>query len=1124
MTFEEALKRLMAGQGDEALAWMRDQRDEVIDLLFDALAHPKKRIRLVARKALIALEASRDLETLERLLRHPETNARIAAAEWMEDLDLPPDRAPFLLGCSLGEDDDDLRFSLMRAWRRLVEADDVHLLVAEIHPARPRAHQERVVEALLVLLQGEPRELDSALRKLDPETLTHLHDLLAGAPPSRARDVLVAAVSVRVPTPVDEDELAAFGRIIASPTCIAPPSPLLHAERAVEAIEQRLSENGSCSLVVVGPSGSGKTALLNEVFRRRAARGATVLSTTTSLVMAGTKYLGEWQTRVRDLVNQISKPRDVIVYFGDINVLTMTGRSDTSADNFASFLKPYIEAGEITVVGESTPEELAVGLNRSPDVKRLFREVKGVETTRPQTREILAAHAAADGAEGDVSPVVVEQVLDLADLYLPDGVFPGKAVDLLGQTLSRLRRMRGEVGEITVSDLVSTLAERTGLPQWLLDDRTELQVDAVRTFFGERILGQEHAVDAIVDLITLIKAGLTDPKKPFAVLFFVGPTGVGKTEIAKALAEFLFGDAERLVRLDMSEFKTYEGYERLIGTASWNPHNEEGILTRRVRSHPFSVVLLDEFEKAHPNVYDLMLQVFDDGRLTSRRGEVVSFRQTIVIMTSNLGSGRGSAPLGFVERDSSPQRRDVMRALEEYFRPEFLNRVDRVVVFDPLDIDVMRRVARREIDKVLRRSGIARRGLLVEVGDGVVTRLLQEGFSPVYGARPLKRVLEREVLLPLARRLVAGLAPGSLVRVSTADDRIRIRVLPPPEDDATETRKPREEAPPADLLAAVRGQLENCRRTAVERGLEHEKETLLDLAHADDFWKDSAKARAVTERVRVLDGLLNDLRQAEQDLDEMTDRAGARLRTAKRLHDLSLRVARLHLHFGFCAPRDMADAWIALRRLDVDELPFDPVARMGEMYAAWAERDGCECLVADLRADGRGTTQMMLRIVGSHAFGLLRGEAGLHRFAHRTAHRGGRSNALVRVDVIAGVPPDALLPPAEVSVESRALPSDRRKGAQKPRSWTRAIHHPSLLVAEGVNALSVEENREAMLEQLAALVAHDASIEGPDIVRVYYTPENQVRDLVTGVRAHDAEEVLQGDLTPFVMARATSST
>src|SRR6185312_10896294 len=292
---------------------------------------------------------------------------------------------------------------------------------------------------------------------------------------------------------------------------------------------------------------------------------------------------------------------------------------------------------------------------------------------------------------------------------------------------------------------------------------------------SERVLGQKEAVSAVSDLLALYKTGLNDPDRPAGVLLFVGPTGVGKTELAKATAEFLFGTREKMLRIDVSEYKDFHSFEKLIGDPR---QNKTGILTEYVRKNPFCVVLLDEFEKGHANLADLMLQVFDDGRLTDAFGDTVDFRHTIIILTSNVGANLrelGSS-IGFSGRGENKDIvRDVRRSLEHAYRPEFLNRIDKILVFEPLEKGDMRRIAQRELGKIYRREGLLERDLLLEVDEGVIDLLLDRGFDPKYGARPLKRAMEELLVLPLARAVLGAPAQRyQLLRVARKGDGVAL--------------------------------------------------------------------------------------------------------------------------------------------------------------------------------------------------------------------------------------------------------------------------------------------------------------------------------------------------------------
>ena len=301
--------------------------------------------------------------------------------------------------------------------------------------------------------------------------------------------------------------------------------------------------------------------------------------------------------------------------------------------------------------------------------------------------------------------------------------------------------------------MIATLSAATGLPLHVLDPRAPLSLDDVRAFFESRVLGQPEAVECLVDRVALVKAGLTDPTRPLGVFLFVGPTGTGKTEIAKAFSEFLFGSPDRLVRLDMSEFQTPESLERLLGDSAEG--ESAAPLISSVRKQPFTVLLLDEFEKAHQNVWDVFLQVFDDGRLTDRNGRTVDLRHCVIILTSNLGSAIPRGPgVGFTGRSGEFDPATVTKSVEQSFRPEFLNRLDRVVVFRPLGREIMRGLLEKELNDVLERRGFRMHPWAVEWDEAAIDFLIEQGFSAELGARPLKRAVERYLLTRIATAIV----------------------------------------------------------------------------------------------------------------------------------------------------------------------------------------------------------------------------------------------------------------------------------------------------------------------------------------------------------------------------------
>ncbi len=454
---------------------------------------------------------------------------------------------------------------------------------------------------------------------------------------------LQAWLNEQLATHVDLEQLAGFGTVL---SLEAESGQLPHAYQADDAIDSILAILDGPpprAVVLTGDSGCGKTALVQEITYRLLSdpvRPGYVLRMAPQDFLAGTKYIGEWETKVRNVIAAVKPPRRVVLYVPNVEELAYMGTWEKSEASVATALAPYIERGDLLILGESTTESFRKGLGANRSLRRLFHVVELQPSDAKDTRAIL--QAVTREADATIADSVLDRLDELADYFVAGTVQPGRSVGLLRRVLGMAA---GRLAPITEQDILATISTSTGIPVNFLDDGLSLDRSAVRAFFEARVMGQPEAVDAVLDLVTLVKAGLTDPNKPFGVFLFVGPTGVGKTELARALAEHLFGDCARLVRYDMSEFATYEAFERLIGGVRGS---EPGLLTSTVRERPFCVLLFDEIEKAHPNIFNLCLQLFDAGRLTDTQGRTADFRRTIVIMTSNVGSTIATeAPVGF---------------------------------------------------------------------------------------------------------------------------------------------------------------------------------------------------------------------------------------------------------------------------------------------------------------------------------------------------------------------------------------------------------------------------------------------------------------------------------------------
>jgi len=563
------------------------------------------------------------------------------------------------------------------------------------------------------------------------------------------------------------------------------PDDLDHAinrEAEVNELSTLLSDSDQRPVLVIGKRLVGKTAVIHEFVRRRMDRRRTseltmhiasiadltgdVWLISPQRLISGMSYLGQWEGRLLAILKE-SQRKHHTLYFDDVIGLFYAGRTSSSQLSVAHVLKPYLERRDVRVIAESTPEAFRVlqELDRSfADLFQVVRieepnEAKNLHTLLGSRRTLERQHDTR--FHSDVLPTVI----DLTRRYVSDAAFPGKAARLL-QSLATKHKL----GEVTRAAALEEFSARSGLSVNFLDDRSELDYAQVIEALSGEVIGQRDAVTACADAVTIAKARLNDSIRPIASFLFLGPTGVGKTQCAKALANYLFGDRERLIRFDMNEFGSYYSVARLTGTLD----APEGLLTSAVRRSPFAVLLFDEIEKAHPAVFDLLLGVMGDGRLTDARGQLVDFSNTIIILTSNLGAREAASDVGF--RQTNRSDASVYRlAAEKFFKPEFFNRLSRVVPFERLSREDVQKIANRLIEDVFNREGLVRRGVKLVVETGALNLLVEAGYHPQLGARALKRTLERQVTAPIAARLSATPADQPLI-VFINDDQGRIKV------------------------------------------------------------------------------------------------------------------------------------------------------------------------------------------------------------------------------------------------------------------------------------------------------------------------------------------------------------
>ncbi len=539
------------------------------------------------------------------------------------------------------------------------------------------------------------------------------------------------------------------------------------------------------SVLLVGPPGVGKTALVREIARRPAELGLAarpLLGATGSSLVAGMTGFGMWQERLVRLRRGASAAR-AILHLGRLRELVEVGQSSHNEQGLADVLRPWIAAAEIQVLCEATPEDLAALEVSHPSLVAAFEVIHLHEAAPAATRAVLAGWCDGNGARAE--PAALDAVVALHRRFAAYSAAPGRPLAFL-RDLARESR-EAAIGRDAV---LAAFTRASGIPALLIDDRVSLDPEAAARWFSARILAQERAVAHVVDLLLRIKGGLAREDRPLASLLLAGPTGVGKTEMAKALAEYLYGDRGRLTRFDMSEFASMRAAISLVGHVGGGM----GKLVAAVRREPFSVILLDEIEKAHPTVFDLLLQALGEGRLSDASGHTADLRSSVVIMTSNLGVAEARRQgLGFTASADAHAR--ITEAIAGHFRPEFINRIDGVLVFDALGAAAAQALAERELHLLVARDGLYASGLALAWTPAVAQRLAQLDEQ---GARGLKRRVDQALALPLAEVINrADLKRRDCLEVTLAQERLRVTVAQRP-------GAPGDDLGPAEAALALR--------------------------------------------------------------------------------------------------------------------------------------------------------------------------------------------------------------------------------------------------------------------------------------------------------------------------------
>ncbi len=592
--------------------------------------------------------------------------------------------------------------------------------------------------------------------------------------------------------------LERFGRNLTELAAQGALPPLIGRRAEMLKITQVLLQSRKNNLILVGEPGVGKTGIV-EGFAQLLAEGklpnalgrpAVIEISLTSLV-AGTKYRGEFEERLEAVVREASLGPKPILFIDEIHLLLGAGSASGSMDA-ANILKPALARGAIRVIGATTIREYRQTIEKDGALERRFQAVRIEEPSVDEAVAILLAlRPRLEAHHGVVlEEAALRAAVEWSIRYLPDFRLPDKALDLVDQACAAARFQTFTPGKRAAStaigrdEIAAAVAARCGIPVGTLTADDGVRLMALEGELGKRVMGQPEAISAVAEAVRLARAGLKKANRPVGVFLFVGPSGTGKTELAKALAENLFHDERRLIRFDMSEFMEEHSVAKLIGSPpGYVGHDEGGQLSDAIRTHPYSVVLFDEIEKAHPRVLDLFLQIFDEGTLTDAQGRKCDFRESVIILTSNLGTG-GTAPKPFIgfavgkEEHKQDACAPVQEAIRKHLRPELVNRLTKVVHFKPLGIETAREILGKLMIDFNKR--LTDRGVTVELDESVKGLILADGFSEEYGARNLERVVDRMLGTLIAEALLGGeITTDTRIRLEVKDGSVQIHQLFP---------------------------------------------------------------------------------------------------------------------------------------------------------------------------------------------------------------------------------------------------------------------------------------------------------------------------------------------------------
>ncbi|WP_373600628.1 ATP-dependent Clp protease ATP-binding subunit [Paraclostridium bifermentans] len=570
--------------------------------------------------------------------------------------------------------------------------------------------------------------------------------------------------------------------------------PLIGREKELQRIIQILSRRTKNNPVLIGDPGVGKTAIVeglaNKIIKKEvpdSLLNKTIYNLEIGGMLAGAKYRGEFEERIKKVIEEVISAEEIILFIDEIHTIVGAGATGENSMDASNILKPVLSRGDIQVIGATTIDEYRKNIEKDVALERRLQTILIEEPSKEEAIKILKGLKLKYELHHNVeiTDKAIKAAVDLSDRYITDRYLPDKAVDVMDESASRVRMNKYKKYNKIVNDeiVAEVVSLWTGIPTIKIIKSESNKLLNLEEILHKRVVGQDEAVKAVSKAVRRSRSGLKDPKRPIGSFLFLGPTGVGKTELCKALAEAHFGNENQIVRIDMSEYMEKHSISRLIGSPpGYIGHDDGGQLTEKVRRNPYSVVLFDEIEKAHEDVFNILLQILDEGRLTDSKGRTIDFKNTVIIMTSNLGatSIKSSKIIGFTctsnentidEQDYMGMKDKIMSELKSRFKPEFINRIDDIIVFHKLSIKDLKEISEIMIKQLINR--VKKINIDLDIEESVVEFIANHGIDLEYGARPLKRAIQKEIEDSFAEEIIKGeIKKGDCVAIKLVDNKI----------------------------------------------------------------------------------------------------------------------------------------------------------------------------------------------------------------------------------------------------------------------------------------------------------------------------------------------------------------